>query len=523
MIYKYMYENGDIYIEDKENKKNKDFENISTLKNKPINKEEYPTLLDQIICQYGYGIELWKIIICIIFIYIICGYSGTIYATLITAYTKKFNLTDAEVSSIGMVYFVSKALGALFSGYFSKLLNGRVVLVNFSIFLILLTNVQLSYIPTKEMLFTERILSGGFCGIIEPIINNLLCEYLPIKLRGFFLLSVWIGYNIGQLFPNLIMLGVMPHYEPSEISKLLLLSCPLIFLCWIFSFIYLKDSARNYILHNQTDKGMQVLEKITPENKLSEENKHRILKEVKEGINKDISSSEPWDVFKKEYIFLTICISAISFLSNFIYDGPVLIMNLTLSSFANDDKDEDNILSNAIFIIVCSIPSSLIGGISLEISFFGRKWTMFYAFLFLLISLILAMLNTNYIHIYLGIYQFFASYCSIMAGIYASEVFPSKIRDFSVGLSTFFSYAASAISQYVFIALNKYNKLSPYYFSIVCCLIGCIICTVLTVDTFQRPLDKVDGIENDDGNEIGAKNITNLSCDDDRIMLLNKD
>ena len=458
-------------------------------------EENYLNSIDKIICEYGYGKELWKIIVCIFLIYIVCGYSGTIYATLITAYSTHLNLTDIEVSTIGMVYFVSKALGALFSGYLTKLLNGRVLLLNLSIFLNLFTNILLSLILTKTMLYTERILSGAACGIIEPIINNLLCEHLPIKLRGFFLLSVWGGYNVGQLFPNLIMLGIMPNYEPSGISKLLLISSSIILGCLVFSFLFLTDSARNYILHNQKEKGINVLKNITPDKKLSEGDKFRILEEVKEGINKDISSSKPWDVFKKEYIFLTICVSAFSFLSNFIYDGPVLIMNLTLSSFENKNE-EKNILNNAILIILFSIPSSIVAGIFLEISYVGRKWTMFSSFFLLLISLVLVMFYTNYILIFLGVYQFFSNYCSNMAAIYASEVFPSKIRDFSVGLSVFFSYAASAISQYVFIYLNKQSTLSPYYCSIVCCLIGCIVCAILTVETYQRPLDKVDSTNN---------------------------
>ena len=422
---------------------------------------------------------------------------------MITAYTSFFNLTDTEVSTIGVIYFSIKAIGAFISCSLTKYLKGRILLINICCLIILTTNLSLSFILTKEMLYIERILSGLASGIIEPLMNNLLCEYLPIRLRGFTLLAVWTGFNLGQLYPYLFMMLIMPHFETKGIAKTLLLSSSLMFMCSVICLIYLKDSPRNYILHNQTEAGLKILEKLTPEKKISPIVKNNIVKELKEGADQNVEFYSGFDVFKNKFLLLTICVSVLSLISDLIYDGPVLITNITLTSLRANQKD-NNVLLNAIVVILFTIPSSFIGGISLEIKFFGRVRTMFMSYLLLMITLVLGLIFTEYMHIFLGIYQSIANYCSIMAAIYASEVFPGNLRDFSVGLSLFFSNVGSALSQYVYIALHRNSTLMPYYFTIECCLVGCIFCCMLSVETYQMPLDSFGNYE---------KNISNLNLE----------
>ena len=95
-----------------------------------------------------------------------------------------------------------------------------------------------------------------------------------------------------------------------------------------------------------------------------------------------------------------------------------------------------------------------------------------------------------------------------MTIIYSSEVFPSIIRDFSVGLNIFFCNLGGALSQYVYIALT--GKFTPYYLTIECCVVGCVICLLLSVETYQRPLD-FNGIK---GNKLDIDTTKNTPSED---------
>jgi len=55
----------------------------SGIKTSKIQKEKHYSILDKIICEYGYGFEIWKIIICTLIIYIMVGFSKTIFASLL--------------------------------------------------------------------------------------------------------------------------------------------------------------------------------------------------------------------------------------------------------------------------------------------------------------------------------------------------------------------------------------------------------------------------------------------------------
>jgi hypothetical protein len=57
-------------------------------------------------------------------------------------------------------------------------------------------------------------------------------------MRGFVLTSVWVGINIGQLIPNLIMLKTMPDYQPEGIRATVLFSTIMLATVSIFCFFF---------------------------------------------------------------------------------------------------------------------------------------------------------------------------------------------------------------------------------------------------------------------------------------------
>jgi putative MFS transporter len=405
---------------------------------------------------------------------------------MINAYSIKFKLTDTEISTIGLSYFVSKAIGALFTGYLTKWIR-RMTLIFVSLITTLIVNVIFALIFHEQILFIERLFSGLLGGIMEPIINNMLCEFLPVNLRGFTLLAVWIGYNIGQLCPNLIMLVTMPRYQTYGIQTTILISSMITVITFIICWILINDSPRNYILNGNEENAFSILEKMK-KRKLIKEEKELLINETKTGANKEISNSSFWEIFRKEWIVPTICISILSFTFDLIYDGPVLIMDITLKKI-NGRLGKANVLREAIIVILFTIPSSIVGGMLMEVKNIGRTKTILLSFCFLIVAIIPALFFVKYMYIFFGFYQFFANFGSMMIAIYASELYPTKIRDFSVGFSVFLSNMGSAISQFIFVNLEEKGTFVPYYFVIGCCVLGCITCSFLTIETYRRPLD----------------------------------
>ena len=354
-------------------------------------KEKERISLDKIIFDYGYGLEVWKIIICTILVYLMVGYSTTIFATLLTAYTTYFNLSDGEISFLGCIFFIFRGVGALFVGYLTILFRNRLILIYTCCSFFLITTILLALTMNINILFVERIFSGIATGVLEALVNNLLCEFLPVYLRGFTLLIVFTGYSLGQLFPNLIMLATMPNYDPKGIPKTLFI-CSTMFIISIIVFLFiLEDSPRNYILNGEDQKAFKILEKMKEGEIFTEREKRSVIRGVKDGVNGEASTVSLWEIFKPQYVTLTIYISILALIVDLIFDGPVLIMTLTLSTLEKN-KPAVRMLRDNIIVILFSLPSCLIGGILMEIKFLGRKKTIFISFIGLGITTIFALI-----------------------------------------------------------------------------------------------------------------------------------
>ena len=76
-----------------------------------------------------------------------------------------------------------------------------------------------------------------------------------------------------------------------------------------------------------------------------------------------------------------------------------------------------------------------------------------------------------------------------MVNVYVSEVYPTKIRDWALGMIQGSGYLGSFIAQYLFVYLNDLNVYyCPILFFVICTLNG-ICCTMLKVEPMGKPLD----------------------------------
>jgi putative MFS transporter len=438
-------------------------------------------LIDKITCKYGYGIHIWAMIICVILVIGTDGYFTTIFSSMIIAYQEKFNLKDHELMFLATIFFVFKILGAVVVGQITTKLC-RVVVINTSLFILTITNLTVGLYNNLTYFYISRIITGYFCGTIETVITNVLCEHLPIQKRGFVLTSVWTGWSVAQIIPNILMLYYMPNFEPAGIEKCIVISTAIPLISFIFCALFFKDSPRNYILKGEYDKAFEILKKY--DNTLNEEDKEQLVSEITQGVNKDTEASVS-ELFSKNFYILTIAILCLSFMSNMLNDGFALIVNLTLDE-VNNSK---NVLKDSLIVILFSMPSCFLAGMFSEIRSIGRRWCNLFGYIFLMSSIALAVLFPKYISTFLGLYNIFINFGNIVIITYTSEIYPTKIRDIGSGLSSTFSNLGSCSSQLIFISLHSISPFTPYYFIIGICVVCTMISYMLPYETYHRPLD----------------------------------
>ena len=104
-----------------------------------------------------------------------------------------------------------------------------------------------------------RILYNSNSRIFKQILTsfNIACEFIPVKFRGWILLTKWNGNNVGVLFPNLIILKTI--HAPSGLPKALYLCSLVILFCIVFASILYIDSLRNYIINKRYGEAFRIL------------------------------------------------------------------------------------------------------------------------------------------------------------------------------------------------------------------------------------------------------------------------
>ena len=448
------------------------------------------TLLDKIINDYGYGWEVNKIIFSAFLCFILNGYLTTSYCSFMLGFKKKFDLTSNQISFIGMGFCLSKFVTNFLIGFLTNLL-GRMFLLKFSLIFTFLFNLSISLFCEYEVIVVVEFINGFFAGIFEITSFNVACEFIPVRFRGWILLTIWNGYNVGVLFPNLIMFRTMPDHDPSGLPKTLYLCSLVILLCTIFGCVFYTDSPRNYIINGKNEEALQILRKMKKDdNFFTEEIKKQIYESVPPKTIDDFSLYNYKEVFEHGMFTTGVLLLFICFNGTMINDGFQLVLNLILEKVKQSDKSAHTrtILMENIIINSIALPSNLIVGAFTEFELLGRKYTQSIGFLIMGLVMVPVIINPNTASTFFIFFMFFTCITN-MVNVYVSEVYPTKIRDWALGMIQGSGYLGSFIAQYLFVYLNDLNVYyCPILFFVICTLNG-ILCSCLTVEPMGKPLD----------------------------------
>ena len=454
-----------------------------------VDKTQF-TILDKIINDYGYGWEVNKIIFSAFLCFILNGYLTTSYCSFMLGFKKKFDLTNNQISFIGMGFCLSKFVTNFLIGFLTNLL-GRMFVLKFSLIFTFFCNLSISLFCEYKIIVIVEFINGFFAGIFEITSFNVACEFIPVRFRGWILLTIWNGYNVGVLFPNLIMLRTMPEHDPSGLPKTLYLCSLVILLCTIFSCVFYTDSPRNYIINGKYDDAINILKRMKKNDEFfTEETKREIYNSVPPKTISDFSLSNYKEVFKHGMFTTGVLLLFICFNGTMINDGFQLVLNLILEKVKQSDKSAHTrtILMENIIINSIALPSNLIVGAFTEFKILGRKYTQSVGFFIMGTVMIPVIINPNFASTFFIFFMFFTCITN-MVNVYVSEVYPTKIRDWALGMIQGSGYLGSFIAQYLFVYLNDLNVYyCPILFFVICTLNG-FLCSCLKVEPMGKPLD----------------------------------
>lgn len=454
-----------------------------------VDKTQF-TILDRIINDYGYGWEVNKIIFSAFLCFILNGYLTTSYCSFMLGFKKKFDLTNNQISFIGMGFCLSKFVTNFLIGFLTNLL-GRMFVLKFSLIFTFFCNLSISLFCEYKIIVIVEFINGFFAGIFEITSFNVACEFIPVRFRGWILLTIWNGYNVGVLFPNLIMFRTMPEHDPSGLPKTLYLCSLVILLCTIFSCVFYTDSPRNYIINGKYDDAINILKRMKKNDEFfTEEIKREIYNSVPPKTISDFSLSNYKEVFEHGMFTTGVLLLFICFNGTMINDGFQLVLNLILEKVKQSDKSAHTrtILMENIIINSIALPSNLIVGAFTEFKILGRKYTQSVGFFIMGTVMIPVIINPNYASTFFIFFMFFTCITN-MVNVYVSEVYPTKIRDWALGMIQGSGYLGSFIAQYLFVYLNDLNVYyCPILFFVICTLNG-ILCSMLVVEPMGQPLD----------------------------------
>ena len=283
----------------------------------------------------------------------------------------------------------------------------------------------------------------------------------------------------------------MPEHDPSGLPITLYLCSLVILLCTIFGCAFYTDSPRNYIINGKYDEAFEILKKMKKDqNYFTDEIKREIINSVPPKTISDFSFSNYKEVFEHGMFMTGLLLLIICFNGTMINDGFQLVLNLILEKVKQADKSAHTrtVLMENIIINSVALPSNLIIGGFTEFKILGRKYTQAVGFFIMGLVVVPIIINPNVASIFFIFFMFFTCITN-MVNVYVSEVYPTKIRDWALGMIQGSGYLGSFIAQYLFVYLND---LSVYYcpilFFVICTLNG-ICCSMLKVEPMGKPLD----------------------------------
>ncbi|XP_068191197.1 synaptic vesicle 2-related protein-like [Antennarius striatus] len=466
--------------------------NTSAVRCKADKTEETLTV-DDVLETIGFGKFQWKL-------FILTGLSWTgeamemmILSILSPQLHCEWRLPSYMVAVMTSVVFVGTSVGSPLWGHVFDKFGRRVGLIT-SICWTTFYGLLSAFAPVYGWLLVLRSLVGfGTGGSTQSI--TLYSEFLPVKMRGTYLMLLSLFWAIGCVFEVVLALWIMPTLGWRWL--LIVSTLPLaIFICFSF---WLPESPRFDLLTGNTEKAMATLQRIAKEN-------GKTMPQGKVITHEQKDRGEIKDLFTPEFRRSTLLLWFIWFVISFSYFGIVL---LTTELFQSGDQcgTTQGVEAGPSCNLACKYLTSAdykdllwttlaeLPGVLLMfplIDRIGRKKSMVLSFFMfsLFILPLYACIERVALTIFISIARAFNTGGFKVAFIYTPEVFPTETRALALGTCNAMAKLGSLITPFVSQVMlwhSKYLTLSIYF---GCSILAGIACLILPVETSGRGLQE---------------------------------
>jgi MFS family permease len=471
-------------------------------------KKTYDSI-NEIIDFGNYNLKTFQIIGLACLLMTIVGINQSYFYYILIPFQSYYKLTDLNIEFISSLNFLGIVFGNFLVGSISKKISRKYIII-FSLLCNFICHLILSIAKHIFIFCICRFLTCFFVGLYDILIFTILVEYLPVKLRGFTVNIVFMFNFIGSIIFLLFCEIYIPNleYNPNmteksqdfymamlQISFILLLA---IILCVIF----LENSPRNLIVNGDLKKAKKILDYYT-NNEITINDLKIIEINLKEkGENKFYQKNNGISsLFQKRILFITIIIMISFFCNSFAYFGVQGVITTILKSRAADSSsfssNEKNILKvqetpmtirTLINMNLFECFGNIFGAIICELQWLGRKRSLLLMAFIGVFSALISCGFYKHFEIFIGISLSSINLCQDILQTYTGEIYPTKVRDYAIGLNLGITRIGGVISQFIFLPLTKISIFFGIYFYVICILILILGISFLPPDN-RREID----------------------------------
>lgn len=405
--------------------------------------------------------------------------------------TKEFNLDVAAQGSVAGYLLAGAAVGALFSGWLSRIFGRKRVLVLAAI--LFTASVVFTILSHNFSIFLfARVITGLAIGIASFVAPLYLSEIAPYKIRGALIAMYQLMITVG-IFVMFLSNAALSFTGSWRIMLSVLLLPSLVMLIGTLT---LPESPRWMALVGKMDKAREILNKIRS-------NKDEVefeLQEIKETTN---VKSRGFSLFCKGYflkvIFLGILLQCLQQLSGInalmYYSGQIF----QTAGFSNP----------AVGTVIVGLVNVLTTLVAIKfVDRLGRKPILYIGLLILVIScaIIGYIFNLQASGVALDNIQQYAllSFCIIfivgfavslgpIIWIICSEIFPLGGRDLGVTITTMANWIFNGIiGSYTLVWFKNFGVGKTFWMFAAASLLGIILVKFFTPETKDVPLEELE-------------------------------
>lgn len=234
---------------------------VSNIFDMQLNQDEEEITVDTLYSECGYTYYQYKTILLTIIIISFEGLQFYMSSALYIPLKLYYLISDNQINLLTSLIYLGFGLGSIFMGVFNKHFNRKTCIIICSL---LLTASQYTISLTTNFAFlcVLKFFLGVLLGYLIPVVNNINAEFLPINLRGFILVIVWLGFGFGQIVLILFINFIMPKFEIELVGDLMYkLSYYFLFSTIIISFL-LDNSPRNLLLFEKYSEAYFILSEM---------------------------------------------------------------------------------------------------------------------------------------------------------------------------------------------------------------------------------------------------------------------